>query len=50
MPGENIQEKINDLKKRIQYLGSVFDVPEMELKIKDLEILSWKKRFLGRSG
>ncbi|MEN6622651.1 MAG: peptide chain release factor 2 [Smithella sp.] len=45
MPVENIEETINDLKKRIQYIGNVFDVPELELKIKDLEMMSLKADF-----
>ncbi|MCX5849079.1 MAG: peptide chain release factor 2 [Deltaproteobacteria bacterium] len=47
MPAENIniQETVSDLKKRIKYIGSAFDVPEIRLKIKDLEELSFKKDF-----
>ncbi|NTW76323.1 MAG: peptide chain release factor 2 [Syntrophaceae bacterium] len=45
MPIENIQEMINELKKRIQYIENVFDVPELELKIKDLEMMSLKADF-----
>ncbi|MHB8138308.1 MAG: peptide chain release factor 2 [Smithellaceae bacterium] len=45
MSVENILETIHDLKKRIQYIGNVFDVTELELKVKDLEILSAKKDF-----
>ncbi|MEN6374482.1 MAG: peptide chain release factor 2 [Smithella sp.] len=36
---------INDLKKRTQYIENVFDVPELELKIKDLEMISLKTDF-----
>ncbi|HOW57705.1 MAG TPA: peptide chain release factor 2 [Smithellaceae bacterium] len=42
---ENMQEKINDLKKRINYIGGCLDVPELELKIRDLEELCLKKDF-----
>ncbi|MDP2852630.1 MAG: peptide chain release factor 2 [Smithellaceae bacterium] len=45
MSVENIQEAISDLKKRIQYIGECLDVSELELKIKDLEILSTKNDF-----
>ncbi|MEE9912562.1 MAG: peptide chain release factor 2 [Deltaproteobacteria bacterium] len=45
MSVENMQEGINDLKKRIQYIGECLDVDELELKVKDLEILSAKKDF-----
>ncbi|MGV8059357.1 MAG: peptide chain release factor 2 [Smithellaceae bacterium] len=40
-----MQETINDLKKRISYIGECLDVPEMELKIKDMEMLSLKNDF-----
>ncbi|HPE06375.1 MAG TPA: peptide chain release factor 2 [Smithellaceae bacterium] len=45
MSVENILEAVNDLKKRIQYIGECLDVGELELKVKDLEILSAKKDF-----
>ncbi|MEN6508838.1 MAG: peptide chain release factor 2 [Smithella sp.] len=45
MSEESIHETINDLKKRIQYIGECLDVTELELKVKDLEILSAKKDF-----
>ncbi|MCK7477709.1 MAG: peptide chain release factor 2 [Candidatus Moduliflexus flocculans] len=45
MSVENIQEAINDLKKEFNISENVFDVGELELKVKDLEILSTKKDF-----
>ncbi|MEN6639273.1 MAG: peptide chain release factor 2 [Smithella sp.] len=45
MSFENIQDVIHDLKKRISYIGECLDVGELELKVKDLEILSTKKDF-----
>ncbi|HBJ74173.1 MAG TPA: peptide chain release factor 2 [Syntrophaceae bacterium] len=45
MSFENIQDVIHALKKRISYIGECLDVGELELKVKDLEILSTKKDF-----
>ncbi|HOU50035.1 MAG TPA: peptide chain release factor 2 [Smithella sp.] len=45
MSVENIQETVTDLKKRIQHIGECLDIPEMRMKIKDLEELSLKKDF-----
>jgi len=45
MSFENIQDVIHDLKKEFPISENVFDVGELELKVKDLEILSTKKDF-----
>ena len=40
---EGIHETLNDLARRIEHLGCVFDIPEKELRIRELAKESLRK-------